>query len=302
MAQVTRIPKILKKEGFLFVDLVYMENIESGILDKDLFIVSIRKMFESKLHTLKKLKETSTVTLPMKEYFVDCENSAILPEENALSLEEINLMAKEYKEKDLKTPGMNKRQFEAFQLALTRKLSLIQGPPGTGKSTVALNIIQRILEKTPCTILVVAFQKYNLDKFLMNCSALTDKIVRIGRYLGDPTLERFTLNPTVHDPRIHRVRRQCIDEYEHSMNIFAKKLKIKNSNEENSHDSLIHNLNEVQQTSLKEQELYQLHMYNECRGARIIGMTTTGIAKYGCLLKLIHPSVGNSFEVLKESV
>uniref|UniRef100_A0A1B0GQE3 DNA2/NAM7 helicase helicase domain-containing protein n=1 Tax=Phlebotomus papatasi TaxID=29031 RepID=A0A1B0GQE3_PHLPP len=105
---------------------------------------------------------------------------------------------------------MNEKQFEAFQLGLTRKLSLIQGPPGTGKSAVALNIVQRILEKTSCTILVVTFQKYNLDKFLMDCSALTEKI---------------------------------------------------------------------------------LHLYKECRGARIIGMTTTGIAKYSCLLKLIRPSV-----------
>ncbi|XP_055696913.1 NFX1-type zinc finger-containing protein 1-like [Phlebotomus papatasi] len=186
---------------------------------------------------------------------------------------------------------MNEKQFEAFQLGLTRKLSLIQGPPGTGKSAVALNIVQRILEKTSCTILVVTFQKYNLDKFLMDCSALTEKIVRIGGYLGDSRLERFTLDNTVQDPRIHRIRRQCIAQYENLMNIFADKLKINDRNEDHSHDALMHILNEVQKTSLKGQELHQLHLYKECRGARIIGMTTTGIAKYSCLLKLIRPSV-----------
>ena len=42
--------------------------------------------------------------------------------------------------------GLDERQYEAIQIALTSRVALIQGPPGTGKTFLALRILRSLLD------------------------------------------------------------------------------------------------------------------------------------------------------------
>uniref|UniRef100_A0A1B0D787 DNA2/NAM7 helicase helicase domain-containing protein n=1 Tax=Phlebotomus papatasi TaxID=29031 RepID=A0A1B0D787_PHLPP len=300
VCEIPYLPTEIQREGFLFVDIVKIEVIEESILGRDLFLVTIPIFFEAIHQNLKALEKISTATLPMKEYFVDCESSAILPdyenlEENALSLEKINLRAEEYRAEDLKTLGMNERQFEAFQLALTRKLSLIQGPPGTGKSTVALNIVQRLLANTSLRILIVTFTNFALDKLLLKCSKFTDKIVRIGINLVDKEIKKFILDRSIVDPRHSKINGKSFGHYSEAMTKFVDTMNDWENKEDPECDIVV-NFENLRLATLKQNQMSTLRMYYGCRDARIIGMTTTGAAKYHEMLDLLRPSV----EYLKE--
>ncbi|XP_055696912.1 NFX1-type zinc finger-containing protein 1-like [Phlebotomus papatasi] len=295
VCEIPYLPTEIQREGFLFVDIVKIEVIEESILGRDLFLVTIPIFFEAIHQNLKALEKISTATLPMKEYFVDCESSAILPdyenlEENALSLEKINLRAEEYRTEDLKTLGMNERQFEAFQLALTRKLSLIQGPPGTGKSTVALNIVQRLLANTSLRILIVTFTNFALDKLLLKCSKFTDKIVRIGINLVDKEIRKFILDRSIVDPRHSKINGKSFGHYSEAMTKFVDTMNDWDNKEDPECDIVV-NFENLRLATLKQNQMSTLRMYYGCRDARIIGMTTTGAAKYHEMLDLLRPSV-----------
>ncbi|XP_059610820.1 NFX1-type zinc finger-containing protein 1-like [Phlebotomus argentipes] len=296
VAEIPFLPVEVQREGFLIVDIVRLENIKGCILNSNLILVTIPFMFEPVLQNLRALQKISTATLPMKEYLVNCKAAAVLPdyenlEEYAFSLEKINLRAEEHREDDLKMLGMNESQFEAFRMALTRRLTVIQGPPGTGKTTVALNIIQRLLTNTSLRILIVSYRNFSLDKLLMRCSTLTDKIVRLGLQLADPGVKKFTLDRSIVDPRHYAVQKQSLALYSEAMEKFVDTMKNLEVDGKTEKCTLDEDFERLRQATLREAELVHLRMYYGCKDARIIGMTTSGAAKYHTLLELLRPSV-----------
>ncbi|ELU05196.1 hypothetical protein CAPTEDRAFT_135240 [Capitella teleta] len=99
--------------------------------------------------------------------------------------------------------GLNRSQYEAFQNALTKEVSLIQGPPGTGKTYLGLKIMKVLLDKLSTAhnqgscILVVCYTNHALDQFLEAIIKQTDllpgKLVRLGGNSGSEKVKKCTL-------------------------------------------------------------------------------------------------------------
>ncbi|KAG8196384.1 hypothetical protein JTE90_009599 [Oedothorax gibbosus] len=76
---------------------------------------------------------------------------------------------------------MDHHQMEAFQMALTKKVSVIQGYPGSGKTFIGVKIVKTILQNLEISPIVVCCSSdHELDLFLEHISKLTKKIVRLG--------------------------------------------------------------------------------------------------------------------------
>uniref|UniRef100_A0A1B0D786 DNA2/NAM7 helicase-like C-terminal domain-containing protein n=1 Tax=Phlebotomus papatasi TaxID=29031 RepID=A0A1B0D786_PHLPP len=281
MAWVVYLTEELKQEGFLIVDILWMENVKECILDRDLFLVVIPDVFEPKIHTLRTLKRMSTALLPMKKYLVSCESSAILPH-----IPDYDSLKKD---SQIKKMGLNQKQIEAIEMALTREVSLIDGPPGSGKTRITLNIIKDILENSSSQILIVAYKNFVLDKIILKSSKLTDKVARIGWYYKDANVEKHTLNDDIFDPRYCRLRKHTNSKCIAAMNKFIDTMQSLEGSEEVSNlEEDFQNLIEAKNQFLK---IRSLNMYYNCKDARIIGVTTTGVSKYHELLDLLRPSV-----------
>ncbi|GAB0096667.1 hypothetical protein DMENIID0001_122070 [Sergentomyia squamirostris] len=285
------IPNELLVEGFVIVDIVSMENVKQSIFERNLFLLTPKLALNSTYHTLNHLKKVSTVTLPMKEYFVNFETAAIVPDyenvkEYAFSLENINVRAGNVRETQLSPLGMNTSQFEAFQLALTRRLSLIQGPPGTGKSSVAFKIIQRLLKTTPHSfrIIIVSYRNYVLDRLLLRCAQFTDKIVRLGHFCALPEAKKYLLTSQKPPHKFSKINHDSSVEYSEAMTTFVDEMKRDSPSTQESFEKL-------QRANEKLNYMKYLKMYYTCRDARIIGMTTTGAAKYHDLLQLLRAPI-----------
>lgn len=46
---------------------------------------------------------------------------------------------------DFEQMGLDKKQYEALQVAITSRIALVQGPPGTGKTFLAIQILRTLL-------------------------------------------------------------------------------------------------------------------------------------------------------------
>ncbi|XP_055679401.1 NFX1-type zinc finger-containing protein 1-like [Lutzomyia longipalpis] len=276
VAEIPYLPDEIQKEGFLIIDILQMENIEECILNRDLILVTIPILFEPIYQNLKALKRFSTKTLPMGEYFVNYEKSPRLPDGI-------------YKQKNFEALGMNEKQFEAFTLALTQKLSLIQGPPGTGKTSVALNIVQHLLPNTSLRILVVTYRNLALDKFLLECSAFTEKIVRLGHQFADPAVKKFSPDKSLLDQRYRHIKWKSYSEYREIMEKFVDEMKCLDVGD--SKETILESFNNLRKATMRLNQLSTLDMYHSCRDARIIGMTTSGAARNHELLELLRPQI-----------
>uniref|UniRef100_A0A1B0GNW6 DNA2/NAM7 helicase-like C-terminal domain-containing protein n=1 Tax=Phlebotomus papatasi TaxID=29031 RepID=A0A1B0GNW6_PHLPP len=258
-----------------------MENIKECILDRDLFLITLPYSYKSKILTLNCLKTMSTASLPMKKYLVSYESSAILPH-----IPDYDSLKKD---SQIKKMGLNQKQIEAIEMALTREVSLIDGPPGSGKTRITLNIIKDILENSSSKILIVAFKNFVLDAIFLKCSEFTDKIARIGWHFRDAEVEKYTLEHEVLDPRFRRHRQRVHNQYIAAMDKFMSTMKSLEGREPIS--SLEQDLRKMREGKIRKQMNKLLDMYYGCSDARIIGITISGIAKYHRLLEILRPSV-----------
>jgi len=102
---------------------------------------------------------------------------------------------------------LDKSQYNAVQLALTSKLTLIQGPPGTGKTFIGVKIMEMLMHnknlwwnrpgqpKRP--ILMICYTNHALDQFLNYCideCHLDSGIIRVGGRSTSEKLQPFLLS------------------------------------------------------------------------------------------------------------
>jgi hypothetical protein len=115
--------------------------------------------FEPYRAVLKVLQNFTYDSFPMLDYFLGFEKSQMLPsyldETSVYTLENSKgALLSIYPLMDFncwpnaEQMGLDKRQCEALQVALTSRVALIQGPPGTGKTFLALRILSTLLENS----------------------------------------------------------------------------------------------------------------------------------------------------------
>ncbi|MEE3082852.1 MAG: AAA domain-containing protein [Candidatus Thermoplasmatota archaeon] len=77
--------------------------------------------------------------------------------------------------------GLNDSQLEAFNAAMTKRLSLIQGPPGTGKTHTAVRILTTWAKSGCGPILAVADSNVAVDNLLEGMLSAGIRAIRIGQ-------------------------------------------------------------------------------------------------------------------------
>ncbi|XP_033730449.1 LOW QUALITY PROTEIN: NFX1-type zinc finger-containing protein 1-like [Pecten maximus] len=189
--------------------------------------------FEAYRHILRGLQEIED-GLPMQRYIVECKQALKPPKylQNELHYYDFSPLLPENHCDEVYVPVINTRQwpsakalkldksqYQALQMALTKEMALIQGPPGTGKTFVGLKIMQLLLhnsdvwrrshvieedDETNDSILVVCYTNHALDQFLEGVSEFCDSIVRIGGRCSNPALEPFMLSNLRKEARMKR--------------------------------------------------------------------------------------------------
>lgn len=75
---------------------------------------------------------------------------------------------------------LNSYQIQAIETGVNNPLTLIQGPPGTGKSTIAKEIIKRLLKRKQGPILVCAPSNVATDQLAAAFTQTNAKVIRIS--------------------------------------------------------------------------------------------------------------------------
>ncbi|XP_063329532.1 NFX1-type zinc finger-containing protein 1 [Pelmatolapia mariae] len=196
--------------------------------DRVFLMVETTAYFEAYRYVLEGLQEQREDDLPFQRYIVECKTDVQPP---AYLRRNDNYDLSSVADRDYKTGirpfhslkaeawprmeelGLDESQMKAFQLALTKELSIIQGPPGTGKTYVGLKIAQALLtnqelwrdQPDMAPMLVVCYTNHALDQFLEGIHKfLKDGIVRVGGRSNSEILKRFNLRELTHSPNFRR--------------------------------------------------------------------------------------------------
>lgn len=111
---------------------------------------------------------------------------------------------------DNEWPSMNDlelddHQYNAFKMALTKKVAVIQGPPGTGKTYIGVKIVKALLQNVEYKpVIICCLTNHALDEFLRRMLDVTKKIVRLGSQSQCAILEPHTLDNMMYAIRQHR--------------------------------------------------------------------------------------------------
>lgn len=192
---------------------------------------------------------------------------------------------------------LDEAQAQAVLHALSNKLALIQGPPGTGKSHVGQTIANILLKAQSTSelgpLIITAYTNHALDQFLESMLKTTDKIVRVGSRSMSEKLAPYMLSALVAEKRsawkILAARpKQAKDQPQSS-----------NCNEDSG--ALLAAVDKVrcalqlkskgQKKKDEDEEWRQRTRLEVLSEARIIGVTTTGMAHLADLIALIGAKV-----------
>ncbi|XP_006782832.1 NFX1-type zinc finger-containing protein 1 [Neolamprologus brichardi] len=218
------------QEGLVQITFTEESRLKLARIEKDrvFLMVETTAYFEAYRYVLEGLQEQREDDLPFQRYIVECKTDvqppAYLRRNDNYDLSSV--ADPDYKARirpfhSLKTEawprmeelGLDESQMKAFQLALTKELSIIQGPPGTGKTYVGLKIAQALLtnqelwrdQPDMAPMLVVCYTNHALDQFLEGIHKfLKDGIVRVGGRSNSEILKRFNLRELTHSPNFRR--------------------------------------------------------------------------------------------------
>ncbi|XP_063766744.1 NFX1-type zinc finger-containing protein 1 isoform X2 [Eleginops maclovinus] len=219
-----RDPKELAK-GKVQIAFTAESRLKLAAMEKDqsFLMIETTAYFEAYRYVLEGLQEQEEDKLPFQRYIVECNKDVLppaylrrgdvydlspvaLPKQkgSVKPFDCLNLQAWPQMEK----LGLDDSQMKAFQLALTKELTIIQGPPGTGKTHVGLKIAQALLtnkklwndvDRAP--MLVVCYTNHALDQFLEGIHTfLPDGIVRVGGRSNSEILKKFNLRELTRSP------------------------------------------------------------------------------------------------------
>ncbi|XP_073534653.1 NFX1-type zinc finger-containing protein 1-like isoform X2 [Phyllobates terribilis] len=202
-------------------------------VDDNFLMIEATTYFEAYRHVLEGLKEMVESEIPFQNNIVFCNTTMYPPlyvsqNPSGYTLEKLikpdNSTEKKYKSRThkLRTSLSGKKQFNvldistwptkeelqldqsqfrAFQMALTRELSIIQGPPGTGKTYVGLKILYALINNADLwkqgnnPILVVSYTNHALDQFLEGIlKYLKCNIVRVGSRSSSEIMQKCSLS------------------------------------------------------------------------------------------------------------
>ncbi|XP_039863592.1 NFX1-type zinc finger-containing protein 1 [Simochromis diagramma] len=218
------------QEGQVQITFTEESRLKLARIEKDrvFLMVETTAYFEAYRYVLEGLQEQREDDLPFQRYIVECKTDvqppAYLQRNDNYDLSSVadpdykarirpfhSLKAEAWPR--MEELGLDESQMEAFQLALTKELSIIQGPPGTGKTYVGLKIAQALLtnqelwrdQPDMAPMLVVCYTNHALDQFLEGIHKfLKDGIVRVGGRSNSEILKRFNLRELTHSPNFRR--------------------------------------------------------------------------------------------------
>ncbi|XP_014191465.1 NFX1-type zinc finger-containing protein 1 [Haplochromis burtoni] len=218
------------QEGQVQITFTEESRLKLARIEKDrvFLMVETTAYFEAYRYVLEGLQEQSEDDLPFQRYIVECKTDvqppAYLRRNDNYDLSSVadpdykarirpfhSLKAEAWPR--MEELGLDESQMKAFQLALTKELSIIQGPPGTGKTYVGLKIAQALLtnqelwrdQPDMAPMLVVCYTNHALDQFLEGIHKfLKDGIVRVGGRSNSEILKRFNLRELTHSPNFRR--------------------------------------------------------------------------------------------------
>ncbi|KAM6946973.1 NFX1-type zinc finger-containing protein 1 isoform 1-T1 [Lycodopsis pacificus] len=224
-----RDPKTLE-QGLVQIAFTEESRSKLAIIEQDQLFLMIETTayFEAYRYVLEGLKEQKEDDLPFQRYIVECstdvEPPAYLRRRDDYDLSSVahpdhkskvkpfhSLVARAWPRKE--ELGLDESQMRAFQLALTKELTIIQGPPGTGKTYVGLKIAQALLTnqelwrdgRDAAPMLVVCYTNHALDQFLEGIHTfLPEGLVRVGGRSNSEILRRFNLRELTHSPDFKR--------------------------------------------------------------------------------------------------
>ncbi|XP_004547697.3 NFX1-type zinc finger-containing protein 1 [Maylandia zebra] len=218
------------QEGQVQITFTEESRLKLARIEKDrvFLMVETTAYFEAYRYVLEGLQEQREDDLPFQRYIVECKTDvqppAYLRRNDNYDLSSVadpdykarirpfhSLKAEAWPR--MEELGLDESQMKAFQLALTKELSIIQGPPGTGKTYVGLKIAQALLtnqerwrdQPDMAPMLVVCYTNHALDQFLEGIHKfLKDGIVRVGGRSNSEILKRFNLRELTHSPNFRR--------------------------------------------------------------------------------------------------
>ncbi|KAM8916847.1 NFX1-type zinc finger-containing protein 1 isoform 1-T2 [Spinachia spinachia] len=231
-----RDPKTLKK-GLVTIAFTKESRWRlAGIeIDQSFLMIETTAYFEAYRYVLDGLKELEEDNLPFQGYIVECSKDVLSPDylrrNDSYDLKSVadgdhkrrmkpfhSLAAGTWPKKE--ELGLDESQMRAFQLALTKELTIIQGPPGTGKTYVGLKIARALLTNqalwreggNAAPMLVVCYTNHALDQFLEGIHTfLPDGIVRVGGRSNSEILKRFNLRELSRSPKFKQMLPRQLD-------------------------------------------------------------------------------------------
>ncbi|KAG4066118.1 hypothetical protein HA402_010320 [Bradysia odoriphaga] len=195
--------------------------------------------------------------------------------------------------------GMDTPQYLAFQAAMTQELALIQGPPGTGKTYIGLQIMKMLLANNLGSILVVCYTNHALDQFLEGILSIMDllniqpygKLVRVGGQSKNDGIQQYNIASIRGE---YLKRKQFEDNYA-SLRTRTRRELVLLEDYRSDLKSLFSDLCYLDGIIMEAQRKVE-EVKNQGDGiilkrAQVVGMTTTGAAKYNTVLRMMQSKI-----------
>ena len=149
-------------------------------------------------------------------------------------------------------------------------------------------------------ILVVCFTNRALDSFLESTLQVTKKVVRIGGRSKSELLESHNLSSVKKWTRASGLKDSSFYKLEKSLEkeLFdlrteATELsrKLTSSNDPDLFEKLLETVRKMSETSNRLEDIRQMESASVVANADVVGLTTSGAAKYRHLVRMIDPKV-----------